>query len=111
MSRTLTTNDVLIVGAGPIGLTLANDLLRRGMSHCVPISRRCLYQLWDDAERFKATDWTDGARGLIVVLHNMVRYLYKEQQETMRSQPAHHPIEAHPLRVGKNSIALGIMQE
>jgi hypothetical protein len=31
VSRTLATNDVLIVGAGPIGLTLVNNLLRRGI--------------------------------------------------------------------------------
>jgi 2-polyprenyl-6-methoxyphenol hydroxylase-like FAD-dependent oxidoreductase len=31
MSSTRTTPDVLIVGAGPVGLTLVNDLLRRGI--------------------------------------------------------------------------------
>ena len=32
ISLTHATNDVFIVGAGPVGLTLANDLLRRGIS-------------------------------------------------------------------------------
>src|ERR1700730_18486778 len=32
LSRILATNDVLIVGAGPVGLALTNDLLRRGIN-------------------------------------------------------------------------------
>lgn len=31
VSQIHTTNDVLVVGAGPVGLTLTNDLLRRGI--------------------------------------------------------------------------------